>query len=68
MTREDDILLSRMTAYDLIDWLDQQVPHRCIDPHDTPESAHRYAGSRELVDQLLHRREDERADGSASSD
>lgn len=68
MPREDDIHLSKMTAHDLIDWLDREIPHKCIDPMETTESAHRYAGAREVVDQLIWRREQEREDASAPSD
>lgn len=54
--REDeiqpDIDLPRDTVT-LIGWLDQAYPRRCIARGETLESAHRYAGQRELVDQLV---------------
>lgn len=37
----------------LIERLDEEFPHRCVRPHESPEEAHRYAGKRELVDFLL---------------
>jgi hypothetical protein len=37
---------------ELIALLDRQYPPRCIRMGETPESAHRYAGMRELIDNL----------------
>ena len=47
----DELIPDR--AYDLIDRLAEIYPPRCILPHESPETAHRYAGAVELVDQLL---------------
>lgn len=42
-----------MSAYDLIEWLDRDMPHVCIRLGETIEAAHRYAGRRELIDELV---------------
>jgi hypothetical protein len=47
------IELERMSAVDLINVLDRLYPERCISPMDTLESAHRYAGRRELIRELV---------------
>lgn len=42
---------------DLIEWLDKQYPPRCIQKGESLEDAHRYAGRRDLIDELLaHKR------------
>lgn len=41
------------SAYDLIRLLDRTVPARCIRLGEDPIAAHRYAGSRELVEELV---------------
>ena len=43
----------------LIAILETAYPARCILPHETPESAHRYAGLRELVEHLIVLRDDQ---------
>lgn len=35
--------------------LDRQYPHRCPAPREALEAIHRYAGKRELIDNLLWR-------------
>lgn len=53
------------SAADLLKYLDEAYPARCIGRDQSPEHAHRYAGQRELIDGLLlwHRRDtDLRAD------
>lgn len=54
MQTTDDLQLNieRMSAVELITILDRLYPERCISPHDTLESAHRYAGRRELINEL----------------
>lgn len=49
----DEIDFATMTAYQLIEHLDAAFPHQCIKQGQTAESAHRYAGQRELIDLLL---------------
>lgn len=44
-------------AADLIAELDEAFPPRCIGAAESPESAHRYAGKRELVEFLLRLKE-----------
>lgn len=39
-------------SVDLISELDRAYPPRCIAPSESPEAAHRYAGRRELIDEL----------------
>lgn len=43
------------TVLDLIKELDEMYPARCIAEDETPSQAHRYAGRRELIDELLAR-------------
>lgn len=59
MTPDDDLLtlIDRMSAFELIDALDKLFPERCISPLDSLESAHRYAGRRELINELLEIKE-----------
>ena len=42
------------SADDLIDWLDKAYPPRCIGIDQSIESAHRYAGQRELIEKLIN--------------
>lgn len=46
-------------SYDLIDFLDKLIPHRCILMGETPEAAHRRAGARALVDLLVAAKEED---------
>lgn len=60
MTRppvQPDTSPKRIPVYsaDLIQELDALVPPRCIGAGESLESAHRYAGQRQLVEHLLHR-------------
>ena len=43
------------TAKELIEQLDEQVPHRCPDPGMSDREIWLYAGKRQLVDALLHK-------------
>lgn len=43
------------TAASLVEELAKSVPERCIGSNESLESAHRYAGKRELVQSLLMR-------------
>lgn len=47
-----------MNSFDLIDFLDRTIPHRCISLTDDLISAHRYSAQRDLVDQLLEIKND----------
>lgn len=40
-------------SYQLIERLNESFPHRCLLPGETQESAFRYAGMRQLIDELL---------------
>lgn len=40
-------------SVDLIKELDRSFPPRCIRSNESVEDAHRYAGRRELIDELL---------------
>ncbi len=42
-----------INSHELIRRLDEAYPHRCINPGELPEVAHRYAGKRELIDNLV---------------
>lgn len=44
------------TARELVDALDKAYPARCIRPDESLESAHRYAGARDLIDTLIYLR------------
>lgn len=43
------------TVTGLIEELDKLYPHRCIQPGQSETDAHRYAGRRELIDELKAR-------------
>ncbi len=43
------------TAIQLVEELAKSIPQRCIQPGETLEAAHRYAGQRDLVESLLLR-------------
>ena len=42
-----------LTSKELIEWLDQSNPHRCLGQNEDISRHHRYAGKRELIDSLL---------------
>lgn len=46
-------------AADLVSELDAIYPAQCILPGQSPEDAHRYAGKRELIDELLAWRDED---------
>lgn len=54
-----------MSAYQLIEALDAAYPHQCILPGQPEWQAHRDAGRRQLIDELLTAM---RAERSASED
>jgi len=63
MTEQDlTIDLDHMSARELVTILDQIYPEQCISPQDTLESAHRYAGRRELIRELVFMRDYEDAE------
>jgi len=51
---EEMIQIESMSAIDLIEILDSAYPERCLSPMDTIESGHRYAGRRELINELVY--------------
>lgn len=59
-----------VNSFDLIEVLDKATPHRCIAPGESLEQAHRYAGARELIDELVEwaREAREGEDDDSSSD
>ncbi len=61
MPEDEELDFATMTAYQLIEALDAAYPHQCIQPHQTEISAHRYAGRREMVDELVRAMNDERS-------
>lgn len=66
MNTADDTYAEQLPrdSFDLIALLDTMYPHQCIRPNEAPEAAHRYAGVRELVDELIEwkRASEEEAD------
>jgi hypothetical protein len=42
-----------MNSGELVRWLHAAYPQECIKPGQTLEDAHRYAGKRELIDELI---------------
>jgi hypothetical protein len=59
MSKRSKINIGTMSAYDLIDWLDEKYPHRCIEKAEDVTSAHRRSAVRELIDGLIQRRKRE---------
>lgn len=57
----DDIDFATMSAYELIAMLDAAFPHQCIQKNQTEIDAHREAGRRELIDELVTAMNDERS-------
>lgn len=53
------------TTADLIKFLDKQYPAKCIEPRQSLEDAHRYAGKRELVEYLKLKFKESNEDGLA---
>ncbi|MDR3473422.1 MAG: hypothetical protein P4M09_17320 [Devosia sp.] len=51
---DDEIDFATMTAYQLIDMLNAAYPHQCIQLGQSETSAHRYAGRREMIDELIN--------------
>jgi hypothetical protein len=49
MPRDADLMVTK---------LDELYPHRCIGLNESLEQAHRYAGMRELVDFMVHWRDE----------
>tara|TARA_R100001594_G_scaffold119742_1_gene155226 strand:+ start:855 stop:1070 length:216 start_codon:yes stop_codon:yes gene_type:complete len=47
------------SSYDLIDYLSELYPQRCILENETPEQAHRYAGACQLVSDLVQWKQNE---------
>lgn len=45
--------VSTLSAPELVEVLNLHYPPKCIQPGETLEDAHRYAGKRELVDFLI---------------
>jgi len=54
MSKKKEYIID-MRAEQLLDYLDRKFPVRCIGPNETEVSAHRYAGARELIDNLRAR-------------
>lgn len=59
--KEDELTLREMSAYELIDKLDKDNPHRCITEGQSVTEAHRYAGARQLIDLLVAMAADEKS-------
>lgn len=49
----------QMTAYELIEWLDEHYPHQCANIGDSMDHIQRTAGARALVDSLLSKLKNE---------
>lgn len=68
MTKPKKYLID-MSAEQLVDHLLEQWPARCIGEHDTEIRAHRYAGKRELLENLRARMNREKENyGSATKE
>lgn len=61
---KQDFDFSTMSAYELIEFLAADFPHQCIRPGEPEWAAHRYAGRRELIDELVAAMNNEREDRS----
>lgn len=66
MTESDRLWTLPTDSYALIKHLEAQFPARCIQPDETLEEAHRYAGKRELVEELVAKMAEELGAGSDS--
>lgn len=55
---KDEGVLPRF-SYELIDLLDKMYPHRCLMRGQSQEEALRYAGAREMIDELLDMKREE---------
>lgn len=54
---QESVDIDVMSARELINHLDEMYPERCISPMDSLESAHRYAGRREVINELIFLRD-----------
>lgn len=54
------VKLISLSAEQLVEHLDKENPHRCIDKTESITDAHRRAGRRELIDHLLIRMKQEK--------
>jgi hypothetical protein len=50
---KDDEVPFPSSSKELLEWLDEQIPHRCIAPNEDELTARHYAGKRALIDQLI---------------
>lgn len=51
--------VSTMSVHELVDWLNENHPVRCIALDESLAQAHRRAGRREIIDSLINRLERE---------
>lgn len=61
MNEDEDVSLRELSALDLIALLDRSHPHRNIAVGESEIEAHRRAGARDLIDELLAMVEEERS-------
>jgi hypothetical protein len=61
----EEISFRAMSAYELIEHLNQAFPVRSIILGETEAQAHRYAGRRDLIDELMAAVEMEREEDAA---
>jgi len=60
----DVIEFRTLSAYELVAFLDRAFPHVCIKEGESEIHAHRYAGARDLIDQLVQQVQDESENGT----
>lgn len=64
----DELDALPLRSYELIERLDAAFPAACIRPGETLEAAHRYAGRRDLIDELVTLMAEDRATETADDD
>jgi hypothetical protein len=64
---EQPVLLSQLSARELVARLDKEYPHKCVARGESIEDANRYAGTRELIDELVNAIEEEDEEAAAAA-
>lgn len=60
--KDDEVIPMPRDSYELIGMLDEMFPPRCIGRNESLEAANRYAGVRDLVEELVAWKDEELSD------